>query len=66
MNSQPTSSLRAKQAAQFLGIGESTFWRWAKDRPDFPPAIKLGTRTTVWPMDKLTEWRDAQAQRGAK
>jgi predicted DNA-binding transcriptional regulator AlpA len=44
-----------------LGIGESTFWRWAKERHDFPKPIKLGPRTTVWPLDKLAAWRDAQA-----
>lgn len=62
----PSSSLRPRQAAEFLGIGESTFWRWAKERDDFPKPIKLSPRTTVFPLDKLTEWRDAQAQRGAK
>jgi prophage regulatory protein len=58
---QSSCSLRPRQAAQFLGIGESTFWRWAKERHDFPKPIKLGPRTTVWPLDKLAAWRDAQA-----
>lgn len=61
MSSQPSTSLRPRQAAEFLGIGESTLWRWTKDRPDFPKPIKLGARTTVYPLDKLTAWRDAQA-----
>lgn len=59
----PTTSLRPRQAAEFLGIGESTFWRWAKERPDFPRPIKLSPRTTVYPLDQLTAWRDAQAQK---
>jgi prophage regulatory protein len=60
---QPSTSLRPRQAAEFLGIGEATLWRWAKERGDFPAPIKLGARTTVFPLDKLTAWRDAQ---GAK
>ena len=63
MQTQPSTSLRAKQAAAFLGVGESTFWRWAKERPDMPKGIKLSARTTVWPLDKLTAWRDAQANK---
>lgn len=65
MVSLPTTSLRPRQAAEFLGIGESTFWRWAKKREDFPAAIKLGPRTTVYPLDKLTAWRDAQGKKAA-
>jgi prophage regulatory protein len=65
METQLTTSLRPAQAAKFLGIGESTFWRWAKERDDFPKAIKLGARITVYPLDKLTAWRDAQANKGA-
>lgn len=61
MDSLPSTSLRPAQAAKFLGIGASTFFRWAKQRPDFPKPIKLGSRTTVYPLDKLTAWRDAQA-----
>jgi prophage regulatory protein len=65
MVSLPTTSLRPRQAAEFLGIGESTFWRWAKERADFPKPIKLGARTTVYPLDKLVAWRDAQGQRAS-
>lgn len=64
MASIPTTSLRPKQAAEFLGIGEATFWRWAKERPDFPKGIKLSPRATVYPLDKLTAWRDAQMRQG--
>lgn len=53
------SSLRPAQAAKLLGIGESTFWRWAKQRDDFPRPIRLGTRTTVFDAAMLIAWRDA-------
>lgn len=65
MASLATTSLRPRQAAEFLGIGETTFWRWTKERADFPKPIKLGPRTTVIPLDKLTAWRDAQAKKVA-
>jgi predicted DNA-binding transcriptional regulator AlpA len=60
MDSLPSTSLRPAQAAKFLGIGESTFFRWAKERTDFPKPIKLGPRTTVYLLDHLIAWRAAQ------
>ena len=54
-------SLRPKQAAEFLGIGVSTLWRWVKERNGFPQPIQLGPRTTVFDGSKLAAWRDSQA-----
>lgn len=53
-------SLRPKHAAEFLGIGESTLWRWHDTRPDFPRMRRLGKRITVVNVDELIAWRDAQ------
>ena len=61
----PQPSLRPRQSAQFLGIGESTFWRWVKERPGFPQPIKLAPRVTVFQLEQLAAWRDAQATKGA-
>lgn len=59
-------SFRPKQAAEFLGIGTATLWRWIKERPDFPRPIRLSPRCTIIPGDELLAWRDAQAdKRGA-
>lgn len=66
MNHQSSTSLRPRHAAEFLGIAESTFWRWVKEREGFPTPIKLGPRTTVFPLDKLTAWRDAQGAKAAQ
>jgi prophage regulatory protein len=63
MDSLSDTSVRPAQAAKYLGIGKSTLWLWAKDRPDFPKPIKLGTRTTVFRQDQLTAWRDAQGKK---
>jgi predicted DNA-binding transcriptional regulator AlpA len=56
-------NLRPKHAAAFLGIAPSTFWRWVKERDDFPQGISLSARCTVFRLDHLIEWRDAQATR---
>lgn len=61
--SQPdeASSMRPRQAAELLGIGESTLWRFIKTCSDFPRPIKLGARMTVLRRDELLAWRDLQA-----
>lgn len=53
-----TKSYRPKQAAELLGIGTATLWRWIKERPDFPKPIRLSARCTVIPGDALIAWRD--------
>lgn len=64
MTSLHTRSARPKQAAEFLGIGQSTLWRWAKERRDFPKPRRLGLRTTVFDLGELLAWRDAQSSKG--
>lgn len=54
-------SARPKDAASLLGVGVSTFWRWAKERQDFPKARKLSRSCTVFDVQELMAWRDAQA-----
>ena len=56
----PNKSLRPKHAAEFLGIGRATLWRWSKERADFPKPRHLSSRCTVFDMDALAAWRDAQ------
>jgi prophage regulatory protein len=60
-----SQSYRPKQAAELLGIGTATLWRWIKERPDFPRPIRLSARCTVIPGEKLIAWRDAQQSAGA-
>ena len=54
----PQSS-RPKTAAEFLGISKATFWRWAKERPDFPKPRRLSPRCTVFDSGELIAWRDS-------
>ena len=55
-------SARPKAAAELLGIGLSTFWRFAKERADFPKPRKLSSRCTVFDVNELLAWRDAQKE----
>lgn len=55
-----TASLRPKQAAEFLGISRTTFWRWVKERHDFPKKRALSSQRVVFDQDELIAWRDAQ------
>jgi predicted DNA-binding transcriptional regulator AlpA len=59
--SQPSRSVRPKGGADFLGIGLSTFWRWSRERHDFPKGIRLSPRAVIFNLDELAAWRDAQA-----
>lgn len=53
-------SVRAAEGSRMLGIGESTFWRWAKERDGFPKPRRIGPKTTVFDVAELIAWRDAQ------
>jgi len=55
-----SSSFRPKKAAEFLDVGLSTFWRWSKEREDFPKPRRLSARCTVFDSGELVAWRDAQ------
>ena len=59
-----SQSYRPKQAAELLGIGTATLWRWIKERHDFPRPIRLSSRCTVLDGAELIAWRDAQAKGG--
>jgi len=55
-----TKSLRAKQAAEFLGIKTTAFYKWRKEREDFPKGRRLSARCVVFDSAELAAWRDAQ------
>lgn len=58
-----TRSYRPKQAAELLGIGLATLWRWSKTRHDnFPRPKRLSSRCTVYDGAELLAWRDAQGK----
>jgi prophage regulatory protein len=53
-------ALRAKQAAQLLGVGVSTLWRYHANDPRFPRGRRLSARCTVFPIAELLAWRDSK------
>lgn len=61
---QGQGALRAKDAAKFLGIGISTFWRWAQ-QGKIPRGIRLSSRCTVWKLTDLERVLNESAE-GAK
>jgi len=64
MEPKLNKSLRPKHAAEFLGIGRATLWRWSKERADFPKPRHLSRRCTVFDMVELDAWRNAQTGGG--
>ena len=52
--------LRPKDAAKYLGLGISTFWRLVK-AGEIRPGIKLLPGSTVWPVSSLEDFVAAKA-----
>lgn len=60
MYTRPTPQvLRTKEAASFIGVGVSTFWRWVKEGK-VPQGILLSRRCRVWPVQDLIDFLDAK------
>lgn len=55
--------LRAKQAAQYLGVGESTLWLYTKQNK--LKSIKLSDRVTIWKKSVLDAFIAAQSSEPA-
>ena len=52
--------LRAKDAAAYLALGESTFWRWVQ-AGRLPRGTHLSARATVWRISDLEAFLERQA-----
>lgn len=62
MENTTSRMVRPIQARALLGdIGNTTLWRWVRERPDFPRPTRLSQRITAFKLDDLIAWRDAQA-----
>jgi len=46
--------LRLKQVLEIIPVGKSTWWRGVKEGR-FPPAVKLGARTTCWRVEDIRQ-----------
>ena len=58
---QSAGAMRAKSAAAFLDIGESTFWRWVK-AGRLPKGTRLSARATVWKREDLERFLNQAAE----
>ncbi|WP_083582162.1 helix-turn-helix transcriptional regulator [Halomonas aestuarii] len=57
---QERRQARPRQVAKYLEVSIATVWRWAAERPDFPRSRKIGPRVTVWDLNEIDAWVDAQ------
>jgi predicted DNA-binding transcriptional regulator AlpA len=59
-------ALRAKGAACFLGIGQSTFWKWVAEGR-LPKGTRLSARCTIWRQETLEAFlRQAEGAESAQ
>jgi len=56
---------RAKEIAQVLSIGKSTWWLWVKTGKA-PQGIKLGKRITVWPAEAIQSFTESFSRKEAE
>ena len=56
----PLEMLRPKSAAAYLGLAQSTFWRWVQ-LGRLPAGIRLSARATVWRRSDLEKFIAQQA-----
>jgi prophage regulatory protein len=58
----PDTYLADTTLAKRYGISRNSVWRWHRERPDFPRAIKLSTNCTRWKLSEIADWEASQAE----
>ena len=53
--------IRVNQLSQILGVAIVTVWRWSA-QGRLPKPLKLSERVTVWRVESIREWMDAQGK----
>ncbi len=53
--------IRVNQLSQILGVAIVTCWRWSA-QGRLPAPLKLSERVTVWRVESIREWMDAQGK----
>lgn len=53
--------LRARQVLEKIGISRAHLYDLIR-RGEFPPPVKLGARTSVWPLSTVESWISARVQ----
>ena len=54
-------AIRATDGAAYLGIAESTFWRWVSEGR-LPKGTRLSARATVWKIEDLEHFLNVSAE----
>lgn len=52
--------VRPKEGAAIIGTSLPTFWRYRKQHDDFPQAMRLSARCTVFDEAELIAWRESR------
>lgn len=60
-----TGFTTAKQNADYLNIGLSTWWLWVKIGKA-PKAVKFGSRTTRWRAEEVRDFANSLCEKGAR
>ena len=53
--------LSDRQLAERFGVNHLTIWRWHREDPTFPRAVKLGPATTRWKLSEIEAWEKSRA-----
>ena len=58
--------VRPKEGAEILGTSLPTFYRYQKQHDDFPRAMRLSARCTVFDEAELIAWRESRKVKTAE
>ncbi len=58
----PDTYLADTTLAERYGIARNTVWRWHRERPDFPRAVKLSPNCTRWKLSEIIAWEASKAE----
>ena len=57
--------LRDTDLAARFGVSRNSVWRWHRERPDMPRAVRLSPGCTRWRLSEIEAWEAAQAEAAA-
>ena len=55
-----------KWVAEYLGVHETTIYRWRCSKPHFPAVLELGERSIRWRKSVIEKYLDDCEMRGNK
>ena len=58
----PDTYLSDKDLSDRYRITRNTVWRWHRERPDFPRAVKLSPNCTRWKLSEISAWEASKTE----